>query len=472
MVACGGAEPSSPGPGTRGIQFISGANVTDSARARLTTPLIVEVHDSSGALVAPGTLVRFEVLHDSGGTVVAPLTSTAYGTLATGMTDVTGRTGALVWLGRYAGQVRIAISAPTRFVADTALYVVTPASLAGVDVFPRDTALYVGRAYTLRARARDQYGNVRPDPIAWSVQRAGATVTAAAVVSSTVVGRYDVLASATGVTDTVRFSAIPQGILAGYDVNRGEVVTIELDGSNRKVRTTAVNGGIGVRARWLAHSDDIVYSTFNNVIQELRVVDASGVSVPFLPSAPSTMSHQADAAPSPDGSTVFFAAHDSRCPIEDYCLFRSHSDGSNIDFLGNEANPFSVSFRPSSSPDARQVAFTTIVNGVAAVRVLDLSSHTVLPWSKYGAFPQWSPAGGKIAYRDETGSVSLVNPDGTGGQRLLEGPGYYSAGSISWSPDGLYIVANSAAGFQLAIVASGEVLPLPYLNALGDPSWK
>ena len=471
-AACGGDDPGAPRPLSRGLRIISGADVTDSARARLTTPLIVEVHDSSGALVPPGTLVRFEVLQDTGGAGVAPLTSNAYSSVATGMTDGTGRTGALVWLGRYAGPLRLAISAPTQGVADTVQYIVTPASLAGIDAFPRDTALYIGRTYTLQARARDQYGNARPDAITWSIERQGAAVNGAGVVSATVVGRYQVRVSAAAVSDTTRFSALPPGILAAFDVNENEVVTIELDGSNRRVRTTAMNGGIGVRPRWLAGSDDIVYSTYNGVIQELRVVNSAGASVPFLPSPPSTMSHQADAAPSPDGSTVFFAAHDSRCSNEEYCLFRSSPDGSAIELLGNDANPSAISFRPSSSPDARQVAFTTIENGAAVVKVLDLTSRTVLPWTISGAFPQWSPAGGRIAFRDETGAVSLINSDGTGVQELITGPGYYSAGSMGWSPDGLYIVANSFTGFQLVIVASGESLPLPYLNALGDASWK
>jgi hypothetical protein len=469
-VACGGGDPSSPGPVTRGIRIVSGDNVTDSAGALLTAALIVEVHDSTGAVAPSSTLVRFEPIEDLL-TRVAPLTSAVYGQVATGQTDPTGRTGAFVLLTRRAGPVRIAISAPTLGLRDTAHYVVTPASLAAVDATPEDTALYAGRPYTLQVATRDQYGNTRADAVTWAIQGSGATVTPAGVVTATVLGMHHVIASAAALRDTVRLSAIPQGTLTAHEY--GVIVTIELDGSNRKVRTTAVNAGIGVRPRWLAESDRIVYSTFNNVIQELRVADATGASVPFLPSPPSTMSHQADAAPAPDGSWVYFAAHDTRCVIDEYCLFRSRPDGSSIELLGNDASPGVVSFRPSSSPDGRQVVFVTLVNGAAALKVMNADSRTVSAWSVAGVFPQWSPSGGTIAFLDaSTHALKLMNTDGTGVRELTDDPEAYTQGRFSWSPDGEWIIRPTNNGMNLVRTATGEVLPVRHLYGLSEPSWK
>ncbi|MBK6308210.1 MAG: hypothetical protein IPF47_21775 [Gemmatimonadetes bacterium] len=64
-VACGGDDgsappPPPPPPPVRGVRILSGADVTDSVGARLLQPLIVEVHDSAGALAPLGTVVRFE----------------------------------------------------------------------------------------------------------------------------------------------------------------------------------------------------------------------------------------------------------------------------------------------------------------------------------------------------------------------------------------------------------------------------
>ena len=472
LAACGGENSASPPPGLPGIRIIAGADVTDSASARLTAPLIVEIHDATGAPVRPQTLVRFAVLHDSGGTTVAAFDSETYRSLAVGTTDQTGRTGALVQLGRRAGMVHIAVEVPVHGLSDTATYTITPAALAGVDASPSDTVLRIGRTMTLRGQARDAYGNVRPDRVTWSVHRAGVTLSDAGDISFTEAGWYHVQASAAGFTDTIHISAVPHAVLAAHDANNGRVIAIELDGSNRQERAQVLNGGIGVRPRWLPGTNRIVYSTYNDVIQELRVVDGSGNSVPFLPTPPSTMSHQADAAPAADGSWVYFAAYDSRCLTPEYCLFRSRPDGSSIELLGNVANPLGISFRPSASPDGSRVVFTTIKNEAAVLKVMDVDAGTVSSWSIEGLFPQWSPLGTRIAYLTPEGALSVVNSDGTGVQKLAQGRAGVSFASPAWSPDGRYIIRHSSDGNELVIVATGEEVPLRHFRDVFDLSWK
>ena len=470
-LACGGDDLGGPAP-VRGIAIISGSEVTDSAGTLLTAPLIVEVHDSSGALAPPGTLVRFEVVDTVGRTLLAPFSGGPYDVRVSRNINDARRTQVFVSLATIPGVVRVAITAPTLGVADTARFIVVPGGPAEIFLAPADTAIILGRSYTLRGAVRDKYRNARPEPIAWIGPATGMSVTSGGIVTATAVGRYRITGTAAGFTDSVKLSAVPPALLAVFDPVRSEVVTIELDGSNRRVRVAATDGGIGVRPRWLPGSDRIIYSTYEGNLQELRVVDAAGASLPFLSAPPPTMSHQADAAPSADGSWMYFAAYDTRCLFPDYCLFRSRLDGSSPELLGNDANPNQKSFRPSPSPDGKRVVFTTLSANPELLRVLDAETRTLMPWTLPGIFPQWSPVGDVIAYQEGGGELKLVNSDGTGARVLVPGPGFYREGGFSWSPDGQWLVRRGPTQFELVIVSTGEVLPIQPLVDLREPSWK
>ena len=472
-LACGGDDPGGPAPVPRGIQIVSGADITDSAGTILYAPLIVAVRDAAGVLPPLATLVRFEAVGPCGGGAEGQLTCTNPGGLvATGQTDNEGRAGTFVRLGIRPGPGSIAISVPSLGLRDTARYVVTLGGAARMLLTPDDTAITIGGFYTLRGETRDRFDNKRSDAFTWSIVGSGATVSTAGVVTGAAVGRYRVLVHAGGLTDTAMVSAVPPGTLAAFDWLQGEVVTLSLDGSNRQVRANAIDTGIGVRPRWLPGSDHIVYSTYNGVTQELRVVDAAGVSVPFIKSLPPTMGTHGDAAPALVGSWVYFAAYDSRCGFEGYCLFRASVDGSLVEFLGDVANPTNASLRPSSSPDGRHVAFTTVYDIEPVIRILDTQSRTLLPLTIHGIFPQWSRTGNTIAYIEGTAGLALVNANGSGARRLVDGQDNHTEGSFSWSPDEQWIVRYTELGFELIAVSTGTVLRLPHLDALRDPSWK
>ena len=58
LAACSGGstEPTRRAPS---LQIVAGANVTDTIQSILPQALVVEVHDSTGGIVTPGTVVRF-----------------------------------------------------------------------------------------------------------------------------------------------------------------------------------------------------------------------------------------------------------------------------------------------------------------------------------------------------------------------------------------------------------------------------
>lgn len=472
VLACGGDDPGGPVP-IRGIAIIDGGDVVDSVGMLLTAPLTVEVHDSTGRIAPSGTLVRFTLMDTTDRAFMAPFSAGPFAAQVSRYSDEAGRARVFLSLPTRPKTLNVTISAPTLGVSGIARFTVIPRAPIAVVLAPEDTALAIGRSFTMRGGVVDIYGNVRPDPVTWSSDRIGVGIGAGGIVTATGVGRYRIVAAGAGFADTVMLSAVPHALIAAVDQNRSELVTIELDGSNRRMRIPVDDYGIGVRPRWIPGSDRIIYSTFNGSAQELRVVDAGGAAAPFLDARPGTMTHQADAAPSPDGSWIYFAAHDSRCvsTTPSYCLFRARLDGSGLEWLGTDSSTREVA-RPSPSPDGRRVVFMTLWTNPSVLRVLETESHTVMPWTLPGIFPQWSPVSELIAYQTGGGELKLVNSDGRGARLLAPGPGFYRPGGFTWSPDGQWIVRHAGTGFELVVVSTGEVLPIRALNELSEPSWK
>jgi hypothetical protein len=345
---------------------------------------------------------------------------------------------------------------------------VTVGGAARMILTPHDTAITIGGSYTLYGETRDRYENTRTDAFTWRIVEAGATVSTAAVVTGTAVGRYQVVATAAGFTDTVMFSVVPPGTLLAFDWLQGEVVTLALDGTNRKVWTNAIDVGIGVRPRWLPGAI-ASYTAPNGITQGCALSTPPACRSSSCRPFP-TMGTQRSA-----GSQRLmgpFWRYDSRCAFDGYCLFRARVDGSSVEFLGDVANPTNASFRPTAAPDGRHVAYTTVFGTDPIIRIMDADTRTLLPAIIYGTFPQWSPTGGSIVYIKGFAGLSLVNADATGERVLVPDSANFSEGSFGWSPDERWIVRFTELGFELVEVATGKVLRLPHLHALREPSWR
>lgn len=456
------------------MRIVSGSNITDSVEAVLS-PLVVEVRDGSGRVAPTATLVRFSTVAGSWVSFTAAGPLLAYDALAVA-TDSAGRASIRVQLGQRPGAVKVLVEALALNVRDTARFVVIPGQPASLTLSPRDTALFVGRDYTLRASVSDRLGNLRTDSVAWTASRSGVSVTAAGRVASTTTGRYEVIARSMGFVDTAKVSALPLARLAAWSDAGQAIVEIGLDGSDRRIRTNVRSAGKSPRPQWLPGSERIVYSHYSDEGQELRVAEVSGGSTLFLPSRPASMWHLADASPSLRGPWVYFAAVDtSQCPPSNrgYCVHRARADGTGLESLGAAASPTLDSSLPSSSPDGSRVAFVTWVNRARAIRVLDVTTRNLSSWHVVGEYPQWSPLGDRIAYLDSTRVPHVVNADGTGGRAIARLPStFYSNGHFSWSPDGEWIVLGYGWEQYLVRVANGEILPLPHLNGLRDFAWR
>jgi hypothetical protein len=478
-VACGGDDgsappPPPPPPPVRGVRILSGADVTDSAGARMLQPLIVEVHDSAGALAPLGTVVRFESLAraESYEARVASLTALGYSSLASGITDASGRTGVLVELGERPGTARVAIVVPTLGVRDTARFTVTPAAPARITLTPSDTAVFVGGSFTVRGSVTDRYDNPRSDPIALSIARTGASVTSGGVVSTSAVGRYTIQATVGPFSQTAQFSVVPPGLLTAFDVISGEIVTVDLVGGNQLRRALAVSAGIGIRPKWVAGTGEVIYSTFNGQLQELELAAPNQGTRLLFPQRPASITHAADPAPSANGAWVYFAAHSAGCASDDYCLHRARLDGTGIEIMEATRVFPERSFRPSPSPDGRRVAFQVDVSTGPRVRVLDAETQQLSAWSEPGFAPAWSPNGQMIAYMNSKGDLNVIGADGSSPRVVVAGKEFLRYDGITWSPDSQWIMYRVLEGTSIVNAQTGEVLPIPRLNAYFNVNWR
>jgi Tol biopolymer transport system component len=464
LAAC---HHDSTGPQDRALLRFSGAStVTDTIGAVIPQALLVEVHDSSGGPVPAGTVVRFTPV--PGGLFSGPevwveaLTSTSFGTFATDETDGAGKAGILVRLGNTAGPGRLAVAVPALGLEDTVRFTIKPGNAVQMLVTPTDTLLYVGKSFTPRGTTVDRYNNPRADPATWSTTTgSGITVSSAGLVTATAVGQYpfnaDGVIAGTPGTSTGWVSVVPQvrfaGIAPAVNHAHQEVVMFDADGAN-KTTLAPLSDGVIAHPAWIPGTSTVAYTTVANSIQMIYTVSSDASPKPFFSTTPPNLTYQAEPTPTTDGKWLFFSAFDTQCSSYEYCIARAKIDGTGYQLLRT-----TPSRQPAPSPDGTQVAFFSPSDQM--IRVLDVATNTTSTWSVSGSMPTWSPDGTQIAYRNASGGISVVHPDGSGARVVAA---TYTYALRGWSPDGKWLLGQRTGGFVLLDVATGSPLPLNYRN--------
>ena len=187
----------------------------------------------------------------------------------------------------------------------------------------------------------------------------------------------------------------------------------------------------------------------------LRVVDTLGSSSRALSVQPGVGFAMQPAVSHSEGMLYLFGNSDAGSGI-----YRVSPDG-------NAASYLFPAVQPGPSPDGSKVAH---VLGTAAI-VRDLSSGAETLLGEGALLPRWSPAGDVVAYiKEDIGGLMVVRPDGTQ-SRQLGAPRRHDA-PVTFSPDGIWVLAASEGRLELIRVSDELRLPLVTLRGFTQATWR
>jgi Tol biopolymer transport system component len=477
LTATAACADSAAGPHTRppNIQFVTGDKQTDTILSTLPLPLLVRINNAP-----PGKLAAYQVIQFQAAPSInaweAAVEPPGWDTPQSDVQDTTNGLGEVsvpVILGSTAGPAYLVVTVPAFHYADTAVFTITPGNPWSMRTSPSDTLVYIGTPLTLQSQVYDQALNRRSDSISYHLVSGPATLSGATL-TPTALGAVTVSASDGGVSDMVSLTAVPRGAIAmtyGFQIQ-----AYDLDGSGSQLLTpaSAPRGGIS-NTRWAPSGTRIAFDAAFSAGGEcgaptgIYTTDLTGAMATIT--APPTGSCDEFPSYSRDGTWIYFSRKNGAVST----LWRVHPDGSAADslVLATRATE-DYDTHPSPSPDGTQVAYSALLNeAVYDLRVVTISTGAVTDLGANGWAAVWSPTSNQIAYiagSGTTGSIAIINADGTGSRTLATGA--YEWG-MDWSPDGKYIVArDDGAGYLDVIDAtSGATVQLSYTPSGRWPTW-
>lgn len=493
LAGCGGGDATAPptpaptGPGLAAIRFVSGMEQSDTIDAVARERLVLEVRDTLGRpwadvplLVGTVFISDDSFVQRQGVQLIAETGTTGGGTVVGVRTDAQGRVAVRFRFGPRAGpSYALAALAADPTIEAATVVDTRPGRPSRLELSPRDTALYVGGAFTPTGRAFDRAGALLPDPVTarWAVGtvelREDGRVVALAL------GRGSVTLAAGGKVDSIRVGVPPQGTIAAVRQSTcglpgtdcpPTLMVLELDGSG--VRPLgAARSSFGVPPAWTSDGVAILTSGRDGVVERVVRLDvATGEVRPLVPPAAFGQSSFWGRV-SRDGEWLFFSSVGqgfSALPS----LWRWPVAGGAPERLGLARDDV-TEWRADPSPDGRTLAYVSSAERVSPHLVLlDLATGTRRELGVAGHSPRWSPDGSRIAYATWLGGgIRLLDADGTN-PRLVSQEGRHYGEEVDWSPDGAWLIARGQTHLELLPVAGGEPIPLFYSSTLLTPAFR
>jgi hypothetical protein len=377
-------------------------------------------------------------------------------------TDAEGIVRANALLGPVAGPAGLLVRVPALGYEDTVRVTVKPGASTGLRLSPADTAVQVGRSYTLRTVDVDRYGNETPrgaatlSTFSQDVEIQGQQVTARSF------GRAQITATVGGLTTTAHVSVVPTGTVAAtrMPVSGGlSTVLMGLDGNGVTVLPNTPNARV---AAW--SPDGARLLMLHNVLDQPDRIFGYHVGTAATQTLLDVVNHprvRQAASPrySPDGQWIWFSGYES--PVGNSLLWRMRPDGSGLELVTPQTSIYVNAEDPFPSPDGARLVYSgrrTDADYLTALMVMDVAAgtHTKLVNDGTGE-PRWSPTGEWIVYGGSYGRPWLVRPDGSERRELTGVDGWVT----EWSPDGRYILTQGQSGWAVVEASTGEVVRLP-----------
>ena len=77
-----------------------------------------------------------------------------------------------------------------------------------------------------------------------------------------------------------------------------------------------------------------------------------------------------------------------------------------------------------------------------------------------------------IAYMNSKGDLNVIGADGSSPRVVVAGKEFLRYDGITWSPDSQWIMYRVLEGTSIVNAQTGEVLPIPRLNAYFNVNWR
>jgi hypothetical protein len=495
LLACGG----DPTAGLAPLVRFESNQLSDTALAFVSQPLVVAVNAPRGT---PVLFRANSVPWLTGGTVPGVyLTRSPNGpsvretdTLAT---DANGRVSVYARLGGVATKTVVTAILPTLGDSAQLQIDIRPGKPFRVVAAPRDTAVYVGRAYALRTTITDVTGNPLPSgDVTFQSDSTSVAVQADGKVSGQAIGRARIVVRSGTFADDVWTSVVPEGRIAaaqygGSGAGGTALVLVNLDGS--AYRTFPLQPLDIPRPSWHPSGGYLVASLLPSPgsptpVQRLAALDTATGQWRSLPGSGSTFGDGPPAF-SRDGQWIYLGNSPTNSSFAgSSVIYRVRSDGSGAPELVGYNQRTGITYDdPSPSPDGTRVAMTvegssgmyTLITPASPPLGSPPGEATLLGSLPTGGHPYWSPVSDDLLMFGSEGMWLMRAGTRTIADRRYLASAWALAmgvtGGVSgaaWSPDGKWILAKSSRGLILVEVATDRVVPLPFGTSLADPVWR